>query len=523
MPVTDSALSAARSSDSEITAPVLEMVHFSPGDCALLIGPSTLLLQRLEAVRLIGLRPALLCTDEPDMGALPRGLRALTGEPAGVSGWMGRFTAFVKGRDHPLELAPLSFHEDGHFDWVLDFTGQPGAPVTPLGMYHLAPEDYPALKRALLEIAPRLREGFDKPRYFSFKEDLCAHRRQEIPGCAACLSVCPAQAISSEKENIRIEPHLCQGCGTCALACPSGAVRFAHPAPAASLARLNDALAGRMQAGSGPTGVWITDRNGPTEVPEDWLTYQVDETASLGLEFWLAALASGADRVAVAGGEVPAETRRVLAEQINVGRGILAGLGWPAALGLADSPAELDHLQGLPRPWVAPLPDGDDKRTLLFAAIDALARHGEAGTTALPLPGAPMGDVHIAAEKCTLCAACVCICPTGVLEHPGTNTQLAFTEQRCLQCGLCLNVCPEQAITLEPRLLVSATARTTPRVIAEGGMFNCTACGTPFAPRALVERSRTLMAGHPMFQGEQARLMELCPDCRQQTLAGRTL
>jgi hypothetical protein len=57
-------------------------------------------------------------------------------------------------------------------------------------------------------------------------------------------------------------------------------------------------------------------------------------------------------------------------------------------------------------------------------------------------------------------------------------------------------------------------------VVAEAEMFACTGCGKPFATRAMIERSRAMMAGHPMFQGEQAKLMTLCPDCRQRAMAG---
>jgi ferredoxin len=508
-----------------LAAPVPDSVRYAPGDCALLVGPAESLLKRLEAVRLTGLRPALLCTDFPDLDSLPRGLRALSGELADVSGWMGTFRARTKGRDGAVDLAPLSFHEDGHFDWVLDFSASARSQVPPPGYYTLATDDFPTLKMALLEIAGRLRGGYEKPRYFDFTESLCAHRRQEVPGCQACLSVCPAGAISAGKESIRIEPHLCQGCGTCALVCPSGAVRYAHPGPGFSLTRLQAALSAWREAGGGPVGVWITGPAQAEEIPEGWLPQVVDEAANLGLEFWLAALVSGANRVAIAAGAVPTQTRRALEEQIGVGRAILAGLGWPTALGLVDTAEALanlsESLPAMPPMEPAALPVSDEKRQLLFAAIDALAGGGRADAVDFALPAAaPMGDVRIAADKCTLCAACVRICPTGALSLPGTTSQLAFTEQQCLQCGLCLNVCPEKAVTLAPRLLVSIGARRAPRVVAQADMFACNGCGTPFASRAMIERSRAIMADHPMFQGNQVRLMTLCPVCRQKAMAG---
>jgi len=522
--MTHNAQEAARTAAAGLPAPTPELVHFAPGDCALLIGPAETLLKRLEAVRLAGLRPALLCTDAPDLGSLPRGLRALPGELAALSGWMGAFTARMAGPNGAVDLAPLSFHADGHFDWVLDFSGAPRTGVAPLGHYALAADDFPGLKRALVEIAGRLRAGFDKPRYFQLEAGLCAHDRQGIPGCDACLSACPADAITGDKEGVRIEPHLCQGCGTCALVCPSGAVRYAHPARGFSLARLQAALAAWEDAGGGPAGVWIVRPERAAEAPAGWLTYALQEPASLGLETWLAVLAAGAARVAVAADGLPDESRRALAQQIAIGRALLEGLGLAPALGLIDDGDGLASLPALPARQTVKLSGGDDKRALLFAAIDALA--AQAGPrpggreAASPLPGGPMGAVRIHAEQCTLCAACVRICPSGALALAGSMSKLAFTEQRCLQCGLCAHVCPEKAVTLEPRLLYSAQARQTPRVVAEAEMFACTGCGKPFATRAMIERSRAMMASHPMFQGEQAKLMTLCPDCRQRAMAG---
>lgn len=510
---------AARVAAAALTAPQPETVSYAPGDCALLIGPGETLLKRLEVMKLTGLRAALFSTDATEM---PRGLRALSGELADVSGWMGAFTARMATAQGAVDLSPLSYHDDGHFDWVLDFSAPPKVTteVPPLGYYALAADDFPALKRSLLEIAGRLRGGYEKPRYFSFDAHRCAHKRQEIEGCSACLSACSAGAISSEKEAIRIEPNLCQGCGTCTLVCPSGAVRYADPNPGFSLIRLRAMLNAWRGEGGGPVGLWIVDATGEAETPSGWLPHVVQEPASLGLEFWLAALASGCNRVAIAASDVPAATRRALGEQLALGRSLLAGLGLPPALGLAENAAELAALPILPDVNPAELAAGDDKRVLLFAAIDALIARMQTPPTSIALTAAPMGEVRIAADKCTLCAACVRICPTGAVHLPGTTMQLAFTEECCLQCGLCANVCPENAVTLLPRLLISGTARRAPRVVAEAEPFACAGCGKPFATRAMIERSRAMMAGHPMFQGEQARLMTLCPDCRQRAMAG---
>lgn len=513
--------------DARLARAGSEVVRYAPQDCVLCIGHSGVLSKYADALRIVELHAVFLCTDVPDASRLPSGLRAVSGRLADLTGWMGNFTASAHASTGPVDLASLSFHPDGHYDWILDFSTPRAHPsaVPPLGYYALPADDFSALKRSLLEIAVRKREGFEKPRYFQWNADLCAHRRQGVKGCSACVSVCATGAITSDKQMVRIEPNLCQGCGACSLVCPSGAVRYAHPGTASSLTSLQASLTAWRQAGGGQVGLWIVRESAENaavlnEIPAGWLPYRVRESTSLGLEFWLAALVSGCNRVAIAAGEAPDESHRALEEQLSLGRAILTALAFPSSLGLATNAAELDALPAMPAAVPSELAVSDDKRTLLYAAVDALIEKAGASPVSIPLSAGPMGEVRIAADKCTLCAACVRICPTDALCLTDTTMQIDFAEQRCLQCGLCANVCPEKAVSLTPRLLTSKTARQTPHVVAEAEPFSCTGCGNQFATRAMIERSRAIVADHPMFQGEQARLMTLCTDCRQKAIAG---
>src|SRR5688572_14153920 len=100
-----------------------------------------------------------------------------------------------------------------------------------------APEGYFAARRDALEqplAAPQFAQfvgEFEKPKYFEYREKICAHGRSEITGCTKCLDVCSTQAISSElgENRVKVEPHLCMGCGGCATVCPSGAMTYAYP------------------------------------------------------------------------------------------------------------------------------------------------------------------------------------------------------------------------------------------------------------------------------------------------------
>ena len=70
-----------------------------------------------------------------------------------------------------------------------------------------------------------------------------------------------------------------------------------------------------------------------------------------------------------------------------------------------------------------------------------------------------------------------------------------------MQCGLCESTCPEDAITLEPRLLLADGGARQPRVLNEAEPFACIRCGKPFGTLKAIETMIGSSAGHPMFQG----------------------
>ena len=137
--------------------------------------------------------------------------------------------------------APVETSET--FDLVLDLGAEPRIALhqPPQGYFHAADDG------ALLAALPQLREAvgeFEKPRFFQYKDKLCAHSRNGQVGCTACIDVCSAAAIRSDAAlkgrsasglgaagGIVVEPHLCVGCGACTTVCPSGALTYAAPRP----------------------------------------------------------------------------------------------------------------------------------------------------------------------------------------------------------------------------------------------------------------------------------------------------
>lgn len=156
------------------------------------------------------------------------------------------------------------------------------------------------------------------------------------------------------------------------------------------------------------------------------------------------------------------------------------------------------------------------KRQIAYMAIDHLFEQA-----ARPKPlanlsvGAPFGTAHVEANACTLCFACVGVCPGKALMPGQDQPQLRFVEANCLQCGMCTRACPEDAIWITPRLLFDREARAKTRLLHEEPPFCCTECGKPFATRSVIENMLGKLEGHWMFQDERAkRRLRMCQDCR---------
>lgn len=443
------------------------------------------------------------------------------------------------------------------FDLVLDLRPEPAFTMhqPPQGYFHVGGDER-ALFDAVLQLRERVGE-FDKPRFFRYQQRLCAHSRNEQIGCTACIDVCSAQAIRSDASakgrskndlqaagGVIVEPHLCVGCGACTTVCPSGALTYAAPTPAHQGKRLQTLLSTYARAGGREAALLLhSEGAGQRLVDELGRMARIDEriggvparvipvplwhTASVGLDLWLAAVAQGASNVWVMLTEEEApEYRRALAEQVAVGRSILAGLGYQGEhlrlVDVRDAGALDVALRSPPaRPVSKPASFAAqaDKRSTLELALDHLRQQAPVAVpeaTALPASGSPYGTLRVDAERCTLCLACVGACPENALADNPDRPQLKFIEKNCVQCGLCATTCPEDAITLEPRLWLAdeGRARKTARVLHEAQPFACVRCGKPFGTLQAIENMLAKLSGHPAFQGAAAERLKMCGDCR---------
>lgn len=504
--------------------------------------------QAIEAARLLEKRldVTVLLTRPRDVSP-PRvtDFPVVAGTIRSAKGHLGAFEIVVddyaqqipSSRDR-LVFGPARNGATSRCDIILDLSG--GAPLFPAadlrdGYVRADPGDPAAVLRAVLKAGDLVGE-FDKPRYVTFNEHLCAHSRSRIVGCRRCLDLCPTGAITPAGDHVAIDAQICAGCGQCAAACPTGAAAYALPPADALMRKLRTLLTVYREAGGVRPILLLHDEAHGTELiaalarhgdglPANVLPFAVNEVTQVGLEALAAAFAYGASAVRLLLRARPRHDVAGIVKTLALAEPILSGLGFGpgrAATIETDDPFVLgDSLRAIaamdPVAQPAAFQPVGAKRDVLRLALRELHHTAPIPVDVVPLPqGAPFGAIALNVEGCTLCLSCVSACPTGALGDDPERPTLRFIEDACVQCGLCAATCPEKVITLTPQLDFRA-ATATARVLKEEEPFHCTRCDKPFGVRSTIERVAAKLEGrHWMFKDSARRLdiIKMCEDCR---------
>ncbi len=438
------------------------------------------------------------------------------------------------GEIKAIDFARAEAGRTEQYDLVLDLSDTAFLTLHQPPQGYFAPgSDAFALARALQQMSQMVGE-FEKPKFFAYKASICAHSRSEITGCTNCIDVCSTKAIGPDGNHIKVEPHLCMGCGACATVCPSGALSYSYPRVSDMGTRIRTVLQTYRNAGGSEASLLfhnLTDgrdliaklaRRGKG-LPANVIPLETFHIASLGMDLMLGAIAMGASSFMIlsAGSEAP-EYFSALQKQMGLAEQILHGLGYPGdhfALIRAGSSESLEReIWNLAPAETSPPATfnlSNSKRSSLEFAIDHLIKHAPARRDEIPLAaGALFGTISVNKETCTLCMACVGACPENALLDSKEFPKLKFIERNCVQCGLCEKTCPENAIALTPRLWCTAEARSA-RILNEADVFACVKCGKPFATKQMIENMLGKLVSHSMF-GETGALnrLKMCADCR---------
>ena len=444
----------------------------------------------------------------------------VAGEVEELSGFLGHFSA------------QLGFAGKENFDLVLDL----GIPawlqheVLPPGYY--APGDDPEKMRSALQEIPRMTGEFGKPVYVKYQPNICAHSSQGITGCTRCLDWCPAEAIQDKGEKIEVNTSLCQGCGSCTVACPTGALSYTYPAEHEWQSMVQELLANYRKAGGSQPDLLIYDDKGSGALldnagtlPDSLIPVPVEAIGSVGMNAWLSALAYGAGSITLLIGKGTPESILVgFRNHLSVAHSMLNGMGYSDdrlrlielnedSTRLVDN-KEGDPLDNNPAARFEPF----DKYRTIRLALHHLYQHAPDPQELTVLPeGSSFGEVVVDQNTCTLCMSCVAICPVQALQHDVEQLKLSFLESNCVQCGLCRNACPEDSITLAPRYFYDDALASEPRLLNEDTTFCCIACGKPFISKRMFDRiaEKLAAAGNWNVSDEVTPdWLQMCGDCR---------
>lgn len=511
--------------------PVAGVVGYASAGRLLIAGPLSRVRPAADALTTLPHCTALITASDdpqspPDWMPGNTESRLYHGTLESVEGYLGHYEVAVRSSAGSIGN-PRTIDGQRYFDLVLDLTDTPAISCARRPPGYFAPgHDARAIDDAVAALEGLVGE-FEKPVYIRYHTDLCAHGASGLTGCTRCLDACPTGAIRSLGERVDIDTHLCQGIGACATTCPSGAIDYAYP----ERPDLLKAIAARLDGIPAGHALLLHDTafadrfDGVVEsvLPAWALPLEVEEVASVGAEAWLTALVCGADQVIVlANRDLESAARDFLESELHWVGLALGALGDVAprvvlhTTGAGGLPGELPPppppLHG-PRAGCYSL--DQTKRTTLWMGWDALWRQTGKAVDQVELPaGTPLGTLSFNDAACTLCMACVSVCPASALHSGGDTPRLAFIEQNCVQCGMCVTGCPEHALALSPRLLFDAGPRRAQHLLKEEAPFECIRCGKPFASPSVIRKMTEMLQNHSMFQGERLEQLKMCDDCR---------
>ncbi|MCP4185989.1 MAG: DUF3306 domain-containing protein [Gammaproteobacteria bacterium] len=485
------------------------LISYQSGDRVIAIGDNNALTRCMPGIKI----PALTLVSTS--GKLPDSIANfhIKQRDIRIQGYLGAFKVELDNTNQTLQA-----------DIVLDLCEEPinQHEVLPPGYLHLniAEQNQQAIETQVVDLVGE----FQKPKYFNYDPSICAHAVNGVTVCSHCIDACPAAAIHSRGEQIEVTPFLCQGGGTCASVCPSGAIQYAYPCLADSGNQLRMMLqAYRQQQGGQAIVMFHSQAFAPQDLLQlhgNLLPLRVEELGSVGMELCLSAFAYGASQVVLmADDAVPVLSLKQLNRQLEWLQVLLRQLGMKSQqlsiqssrkkLVIVDDAISVEASeQGMP----------EQKRNAMYQALDHLVAKLNCDQVTAELPaGVPFGSVLIDESKCTLCMSCVGACPGRALQD-GSNREvpeLFLIEGHCIQCGACSQTCPELAITLIPQLILDRENRNRGRVLNRDEAFACIECGKPFAPSSVIGKMQGQLKEHPMFDSVRALdRLKMCGDCR---------
>jgi len=480
--------------------------------------------------------PSVSTLDAVQSGQLHRG-RIIE-----IKGRLSDFHVIIQSVEAP-EMARRELHADQVV--IISRDGRPSFKHR-TGLHLLSNPSAADLDR----LAERIRDligDFLKPVHVVYNTDTCAGGVADREACGICVTACPYDAISRDSENhlrMKIDHMACEGCGACVSACPTTSMRFTEPSPHELYTRIAALLAPlRLRPDGerlvvlfhcGEQGRHALEEAGrtPLPYPASVLPVEVPCLRYVSEANMLAAFRMGAAGVGLLGCEnCPHGERELLYQKYDFCSLTLDAFGMGRErlrLITADSGKEpqaitalsrfAETLDATPIRWDGkPMPHRDNREVIADAIGVFIAQTGhQAGRK--PLDTAqPFAFAEVRASGCTMCRACVNVCPTHAFSLDDNSQSLQFKHISCVACGLCETVCPENVITLRREIRFEQSALEY-QTFVQDDMVSCGKCGKPYINRKALEtveaRLLSLESLLDTFSGNRRNILRMCPDCR---------
>lgn len=324
-----------------------------------------------------------------------------------------------------------------------------------------------------------------------------AERCTSADGCAICTLACPPGALRRVGGRILVAHSACTGCGACLGVCPKEAISLGGETLEGFTAAARSVVA-ELARHERSSGVSLRCSRAASPVLGGEAVPFVVPSLEMVSAGWLLQLqAAGLATGLVSCDEETCRHRRDELAEVCEQLSPLVEHRWRAGR-LPAAQLELREPQASRCALGADVPP----------AIVTPGRRVES-------PVAPLGEITVAAGRCSGCDLCARACPTGALTSRlagPSRLVLAFDPAHCSTCGACVSACPERVLSLRPTV-DSETLTGGSREIATVALAGrCNSCGRPLAAgiaEGLI--GRRLETSHPLLA---ARFRSgRCADC----------
>lgn len=483
-----------------------------------------------------------LCVAAPDFSDFDTTLRVYSGRIVEVQGRLGDFHVMIDEM-----AAPGALPRELQADQVVIISHHDTPAVTPrTGCYVLL---QPSIQE-LDSLNERIREhigDFLKTIHIRYHADICAGGAADQEACGRCIPACPYTAIRRDGQNhlrIQVDHMACEGCGACVSACPTSALQFVDPSPNEIYARLGALLAPQADINDqgrpvvlfhcSEQGRRVLEEAGRRALsyPAHVLPVEVPCLRYVSAANMLAAFRLGAAGVGLLGcATCPHGERELLSQQLDVCRVTLDAFGLGSErlrlitasdgteeVTVADVGQFADAQAATPIRWDGqPMQHLGNRNVIVETITTFIEQTGqEPGRRRLDGPH-PFADAEVRASGCTMCRACVHVCPVHAFKLEESTASLQFKPIACVACGLCEQVCPEHVITLR-REVDFTRAALDYQTVVQDEMVACTRCNKPYINRKALEAIESKVLSFESlldtFAGNRRSLLRMCPDCR---------